>query len=124
LLSRLVFASDRANRVVGTICGLLTFTPFDDWRRAHAAHHATAGDLDRRGTGDVWTMTVEEYLAAPPRRRLAYRFLRNPVVLLGLVPATLSSSATDFRTGVPGGGSAAAFGSPTWRWPGSWERQP
>ena len=83
-------ASDRANRIVGTVCGLLTFTPFADWRRAHAAHHATAGDLDRRGTGDVWTMTVEEYLAAPRLRRLAYRFLRNPVVMFGFVPTTLS----------------------------------
>jgi len=53
-------------------------------------HHATAGDLDRRGTGDVWTMTVEEYLAASPVRRVAYRILRNPVVLFGLVPAALS----------------------------------
>ena len=84
------FASDRANRILGYICGILTFTPFDDWRRAHAAHHATAGDLDRRGMGDVWTMTVEEYLAASPMRRVAYRILRNPVVMFGLAPAALS----------------------------------
>jgi acyl-lipid omega-6 desaturase (Delta-12 desaturase) len=84
------FASDRANRTFGYICGILTFTPFDDWRRAHAAHHATAGDLDRRGMGDVWTMTVEEYLAASPMRRVAYRILRNPVVMFGLAPAALS----------------------------------
>ena len=83
-------ASDRANRVVGTLCGFLTFTPFEDWRRAHATHHATAGDLDRRGMGDVWTMTVEEFLAASPTRRLAYRLLRNPVVMFGCVPAVLS----------------------------------
>ena len=84
------FASDRANRILGYICGILTFTAFEDWRRAHAVHHATAGDLDRRGTGDVWTMTVEEYLAASPVRRVAYRILRNPVVLFGFVPAALS----------------------------------
>jgi acyl-lipid omega-6 desaturase (Delta-12 desaturase) len=84
------FASDRANRILGYICGVLTFTPFEDWRRAHAAHHATAGDLDRRGTGDVWTMTVREYLAASPMRRVAYRILRNPIVMFGLVPAALS----------------------------------
>jgi omega-6 fatty acid desaturase (delta-12 desaturase) len=90
------FASDRANRIVGTICGFLTLTPYEDWRRAHAAHHATAGDLDRRGMGDVWTMTVEEYLAASPRRRLAYRLLRNPVVMFGLVPAALSLACHRF----------------------------
>ncbi len=84
------FAADWANRFLGHICGILTFTPFDDWRRAHALHHATAGDLDRRGTGDVWTMTVDEYRAAPPVRRVAYRILRNPVVLFGLVPGVLS----------------------------------
>jgi len=84
------FASHRANRILGYVSGILTFTPYEDWRRAHAGHHATAGNLDRRGVGDVWTMTVEEYLAAPPRKRFAYRFLRNPVVMFGLVPAGLS----------------------------------
>jgi omega-6 fatty acid desaturase (delta-12 desaturase) len=83
-------ASDRANRIIGTLCGFLTFTPFEDWRRAHATHHATSGDLDRRGMGDVWTMTVEEYRAATPMKRFAYRFLRNPVVMFGLAPAALS----------------------------------
>jgi omega-6 fatty acid desaturase (delta-12 desaturase) len=75
---------------LGYISGVLTFTPYEDWRRAHAGHHATAGDLDRRGIGDVWTMTVAEYVAAPVRKRFAYRFLRNPVVMFGLVPAGLS----------------------------------
>jgi len=84
------FASDRANRILGTVAGILTLTSYDDWRRAHAGHHATAGDLDRRGIGDVWTMTVEEYLAAPALKRLAYRCLRHPVVMFGLVPAGLS----------------------------------
>jgi len=87
---RSFFASPRANRILGYIAGILTFTPYEDWRRAHAVHHATAGDLDRRGVGDVWMLTVTEYLAAPPRKRFAYRFLRNPVVMLGLVPAALS----------------------------------
>jgi len=84
------FASHRANRILGYISGILTFTPYEDWRRAHAGHHATAGDLDRRGVGDVWTMTVAEYLAAPTRTRLAYRLLRNPFVMFGLAPAGLS----------------------------------
>ena len=73
--------SRRANAILGFFCGILTFTPFADWRYAHNVHHATAGDLDRRGIGDIWTMTVEEYLAAPRRKRLAYRIYRNPFIL-------------------------------------------
>jgi omega-6 fatty acid desaturase (delta-12 desaturase) len=68
---------------------ILTFTPFEDWRYAHNLHHATAGDLDRRGVGDIWTMTTEEYLAAPPRKQVAYRIYRNPFVLFGPGPALL-----------------------------------
>jgi omega-6 fatty acid desaturase (delta-12 desaturase) len=79
--------SARANTVVGYVCGVLTFTPYHDWRIAHARHHATAGNLDRRGTGDVWTMTVEEYQAASRWQRLAYRLFRNPLILLGVGPA-------------------------------------
>jgi len=77
------FASRRANAILGYLTGILTFTPFEDWRRKHNRHHATAGDLDRRGVGDIWTMTTEEYLAAPLKKRLAYRLYRNPVILLG-----------------------------------------
>ena len=77
------FASRRANTILGYITGILTFTAFEDWRRVHNRHHATAGDLDRRGVGDIWTMTTEEYLAAPLLKRLAYRFYRNPFILLG-----------------------------------------
>jgi omega-6 fatty acid desaturase (delta-12 desaturase) len=78
--------SRRANRIVGYAAGILTLTPFEAWQRSHAEHHATAGNLDRRGTGDVWTLTVREYLAASPWRRLRYRFYRNPFVLLGIGP--------------------------------------
>jgi omega-6 fatty acid desaturase (delta-12 desaturase) len=78
--------SRRANRILGYVTGILTFTPFEDWRRAHAAHHATAGDLDRRGVGDVWTLTVEEYLSAPWITRLAYRLFRHPFVMFILGP--------------------------------------
>jgi acyl-lipid omega-6 desaturase (Delta-12 desaturase) len=81
------FASRRANRVVGYLTGLLTLTPFDKWQRAHAVHHATAGDLDRRGVGDVWTLTVAEYVAASRAKRLSYRLFRNPFVMLGIGPA-------------------------------------
>jgi omega-6 fatty acid desaturase (delta-12 desaturase) len=80
------FASRRANRIWGYVCGILTFTPYEEWRHTHAIHHATASDLDRRGTGDVWTMTVDEYQAAPRLQRLAYRLFRHPLVLFGLGP--------------------------------------
>ena len=77
------FSSRRANTILGYVSGILTFTPFEDWRYAHNIHHATAGDLDRRGIGDIKTMTTAEYLAAPLRRRIAYRIYRNPFVLFG-----------------------------------------
>jgi omega-6 fatty acid desaturase (delta-12 desaturase) len=80
------FASRRANRILGYVCGILTLTPYEDWRRAHSAHHATAGDLDRRGTGDVWTMTVDEYQAAPLLTRIAYRVYRNPLAMFLIGP--------------------------------------
>jgi len=81
--------SDRANRIIGFPLGVLVFTPFRHWRWEHAVHHASAGDLDRRGVGDVWTMTVEEYQAAPLGRRLAYRMIRNPFLLLFVFPVLL-----------------------------------
>ncbi|SNB47437.1 Fatty acid desaturase [Geobacter sp. DSM 9736] len=78
--------SPRANRIIGYITGILTFTPFDDWRRTHAVHHVTAGDLDRRGTGDIRTLTVEEYREASFFKRLGYRLYRSPLVMFGLGP--------------------------------------
>ena len=81
------FASQKANAILGRICGILTFTPYDDWRRAHGIHHATVGDLDRRSVGDVWTLTVDEFLTAPKWTQLGYRLFRNPLVLFGLGPA-------------------------------------
>ncbi|MDQ0201482.1 Delta(5) desaturase DesA [Neobacillus ginsengisoli] len=80
------FKSRRANRIVGTAMGVLTIFPFDQWGYEHSVHHATSGNLDKRGTGDIWTLTVDEYLAAPLRLRLAYRFYRNPFVMFGLGP--------------------------------------
>ena len=79
--------SPRWNRNLGYLCGILTFTPFNDWRRSHAAHHMTSGDLDRRGMGDITTMTVEEYLEASPRQRLYYRLYRNPWIMFTIGPA-------------------------------------
>jgi omega-6 fatty acid desaturase (delta-12 desaturase) len=79
--------SPRWNRNVGYFCGILAFTAFHDWRRSHAGHHITAGDLDRRGMGDITTMTVEEYRAAPTLQRLAYRLYRHPLIMFGIGPA-------------------------------------
>lgn len=80
------FKSMRANDILGTITGVLSFTPYYAWRHSHALHHATSGDLDRRGYGDVWTMTEEEYRAKPLLRRIAYRLYRNPFVIFGVGP--------------------------------------
>jgi acyl-lipid omega-6 desaturase (Delta-12 desaturase) len=76
----------RANARVGAVLGLLLYTPFTSWRHSHAVHHATAGDLDRRGVGDVLTLTVAEYRARTWLGRLGYRLFRNPFVMFGLGP--------------------------------------
>lgn len=76
----------RLNKWTGVICGLIVFSPFHSWRHEHAVHHATAGDLDNRGMGDVDTLTVEEYLARSWPQRLGYRLMRNPFVLLVIGP--------------------------------------
>jgi len=80
------FKSDKANHVVGVITGILTFTPYFQWRFQHSLHHGSAGDLDRRGTGDIWTMTVQEYQNASRWTRLAYRVYRNPFVMIVMGP--------------------------------------
>lgn len=80
------FESQRANDVVGIITGIITFTPYYAWRHAHAIHHATSGDLDRRGDGDVWTMTVDEYMTAPWGVRAAYRVFRFPLIMFSFGP--------------------------------------
>jgi acyl-lipid omega-6 desaturase (Delta-12 desaturase) len=76
----------RANLWLGRLTGLLVFQPFGNWRHNHAIHHGTSGDLDRRGTGDVMTLTVEEYLSRPWRQRLEYRLFRSPLVMFGVGP--------------------------------------
>src|SRR6266545_53334 len=78
--------SKRANAWLGNVLGVLVFESFASWRHSHAIHHATAGDLDRRGVGDIRTLTVREYRSASWRRRLAYRLFRNPVVMFGIGP--------------------------------------
>ena len=82
----------RANDAIGWCTGVMTLTPFQQWRRDHALHHASSGDLDRRGHGDVETITVREYLAKSPRDRLKYRLMRHPLLLLGIGPLYLMFS--------------------------------
>ncbi len=79
-------ANRTANKWIGVACGLVVFTPFHSWRHEHAVHHATAGDLDHRGMGDVDTLTVAEYRERTWPRRLEYRLMRNPFVMLVLGP--------------------------------------
>lgn len=81
-----LFDSKRANRWVGRAAGLLVLSPFARWRHDHAVHHATSGDLERRGVGDIVTLTVGEYRARSWRGRLAYRLVRNPLVMFGVGP--------------------------------------
>ncbi len=80
------FGSRRWNDWIGRIIGVLTLTPYDVWRRTHAIHHATTGNLDRRGVGDIPTLTVAEYRAKPLLGRVLYRLVRHPVVLFGIIP--------------------------------------
>jgi omega-6 fatty acid desaturase (delta-12 desaturase) len=76
-----------ANDWVGRAIGILTLTPYDYWRHSHAVHHATAGHLDRRTLGGIDTLTVDEYLALPRLKRLAYRLYRHPLIMFGIGPA-------------------------------------
>jgi omega-6 fatty acid desaturase (delta-12 desaturase) len=80
------FPSTRWNKAVGFWLGVLVFTPGEQWWHAHAIHHATSGNLDKRGTGDVLTMTVAEYRASSPLARIGYRLFRTPLVMFGLGP--------------------------------------
>lgn len=83
------FESRSANDWLGRIMGVLTLTPYEVWRRSHALHHASSGNLDRRGIGDLDTLTIAEYRALSPRGRLLYRLYRHPVVMFGIGPAWL-----------------------------------
>jgi acyl-lipid omega-6 desaturase (Delta-12 desaturase) len=78
-----------ANDWVGRVLGVLTLTPYDFWRRTHAIHHASSGNLDQRGIGDIDTLTVGEYLALSRWGRLRYRLYRHPIVMFGIGPAYL-----------------------------------
>src|SRR5690625_3292531 len=83
------FRNSKANRIIGTLTGVITLFAYEKWKRNHAIHHATSSNLDKRGTGDVWVMTVDEYIDASFWQRLAYRLYRNPIVMFGLGPLYL-----------------------------------
>ncbi|ESU33732.1 fatty acid desaturase [Bacillus sp. 17376] len=80
------FRNRTANKVVGTLTGVLTLFPYSQWGHEHSVHHATSSNLDKRGTGDIWVLTVDEYMAAPMWTKLAYRLYRNPFVMFVLGP--------------------------------------
>ena len=112
------FRSRAANNFWGFICGVLTFTPYFSWRWKHARHHSTSGNLDRCGIGDVWTMTVQEFLDAPAWRRIAYRVVRNPFVLFVIGPLLLMLiiERCPSASGIRSGGRT----SPSSSWRSSW----
>ena len=83
---RSFFRSRRLNDVLGSLIGIITLTPHDYWRRAHNIHHATCGNLQKRGIGDIHILTVAEYTALPGWKRLTYRMYRSPAVILGIGP--------------------------------------
>ena len=95
------FPARWANDLVGAVLGVFTLTPYRSWRGDHAIHHATAGNLDRRGVGDVTTLTLDEYLALPTRRRIAYRLYRHPLVMFGVGPAWLYLISQRIPVGSP-----------------------
>ena len=92
------FKSQQANKIVGMVCGLLTYTPYYKWHRHHAEHHATTVNLDKRGMGDVWTMTVEEYRASSLGKRFFYRAFRNPFIMFTVGPLFMVMVQNRFST--------------------------
>jgi omega-6 fatty acid desaturase (delta-12 desaturase) len=95
------FPSRRANTITGFIAGLFTFAPYNHWNHKHAIHHASSGDLDRRGMGDVWTLTVKEYQELSRGERLWYQIFRNPFMMLVIGPIYMFLIYNRFVTGNP-----------------------
>lgn len=83
------FHNKKRNNFIGTLTGVLTLFPYEKWKREHAIHHASSSNLDKRGVGDIWVMTVEEYIQASKWQRIAYRLYRNPFIMFGLGPLYL-----------------------------------
>lgn len=80
------FKNRKVNKILGTITGVLTLHPYSQWQYEHSVHHATSSNLDKRGTGDLWMLTVEEYVAASLWTKISYRLYRNPLVMFGVGP--------------------------------------
>ena len=105
------FRSSRAADIVGSIIGVLTLTPYHYWKKVHAMHHATSGNLEHRGFGDIDTLTVDEYLARSRWGRFKYRVYRHPAVLFGVAPCCSFSCATACRPWCRATGPASAAAS-------------
>lgn len=80
------FKNRTANKIIGTIAGVITVFPYHQWQHDHSVHHATSSNLDKRGTGDIWMLTVEEYIEASLWTKIGYRLYRNPFVMFVLGP--------------------------------------
>ncbi len=91
------FKNKKANDVLGTITGVLTLFAYEKWKREHSIHHATSSNLDKRGVGDIWVMTIDEYLAASKWERFKYRAYRNPLVMFGFGPLYLVLISSRFN---------------------------
>lgn len=83
------FHNKKRNDILGTITGVLTFFPYEKWKREHSIHHASSSNLDKRGVGDIWVMTIDEYREASKWQKIAYRLYRNPIIMFGLGPLYL-----------------------------------
>ncbi|KRE55810.1 fatty acid desaturase [Paenibacillus sp. Soil750] len=92
------FKSRRANEIIGTMTGILTLFPYQQWKNSHSIHHATSSNLEKRGIGDMWVLTVDEYAASSVWVRIAYRLYRNPFIMFGLGPIFLFLFTNRFNT--------------------------
>lgn len=92
------FKKRKANDILGTITGILTLVPYQQWKNSHNTHHATSSNLDKRGTGDMWLLTVDEYKESSVWRKMAYRLYRNPIVMLGIGPLAVFLIQYRFNT--------------------------
>ncbi|ANU24391.1 fatty acid desaturase [Planococcus donghaensis] len=91
------FKNKKANAIVGTITGIMTLFAYEKWKREHSIHHASSGNLDKRGVGDIWVMTIEEYVEASKWERFKYRLYRNPLVMFGFGPLFLVLISSRFN---------------------------
>ncbi len=82
-------ATSKGNDLIGNILGTMVFTPYQAWKKEHSIHHSSVGNLDKRGVGDIWTLTTEEYEASPKHKRFLYRLFRNPAFLFTIAPVFL-----------------------------------